>query len=180
MRIENDGPQLRLSQEFEGQGFTDTIVAIVDGRTLKPQEVTRVLTGPDGERRWEVYYFSDVAEVYQLASDDERTDELNVPEHSYDKWSEIFVWRTIDFRAGYKAAYNTIIAADLAKPQRGSVTLEVMGRELIEVSAGSFEAWRLEIRQGGQKQTAWFANSPGRELLRYDNGSLVFELEELR
>jgi len=177
--IEEEGPLLKLSQEFQGQGFKDTAIAIVDGQTIKPQEVTRVISGPEGERRWEVHFFSDVVEVRQRAGEEERTDQINVPAHSYDKWSEIFLWRTIDFRAGYRAAYTTIISADLAKPTRSTVILEVIGRERVEVPAGSFEAWRLEIRQGGQKQSAWIAADAGRQLLRYDNGSLVFELEEL-
>ena len=180
LRIEEEGDQLRLSQEFEGQGFRDVAVAIVDNQTLKPREVTRVIDGPDGERRWEVRYVGDVAKVHQRAGDDERDDQLRVPPHAYDKWSEIFLWRTIDFRPGYEAAYTTIIAADLVNPKRSLVTLEVMGKERVQVPAGSFEAWRLEIRQGGQRQTAWFAADDTRELLRYDNGSLVFELEEQR
>jgi hypothetical protein len=89
------------------------------------------------------------------------------------------LWRTIDFRAGYQVAYTTIISADLGKPKRSQVILKVIGKEQVQVPAGSFEAWRLEIRQGGRGQTAWFAADDRRALLRYDNGSLVFELESL-
>ncbi|MFQ6020116.1 MAG: DUF3108 domain-containing protein [Dehalococcoidia bacterium] len=180
--IGRDGPNLRLTQEFEfpERRFTDTVEAVVDAQTLKPRSVERVLTGPDGERRWQVEYFSGVAEVNQTGEGGQRTDRVNVPEHSYDKWSEIFVWRTIDFLAGYRAAYFSIITADLDKPKQAQIVLQVVQKETVSVPAGRFEVWRLEIRQGGQRQVAWVADTTGRELVRYDNGSVVFELEELR
>jgi hypothetical protein len=180
LRVEPMGERLRLRQGFTGQGFQDTSVALVDGRTLKPLEVTRVLSGPDGERRWEAHYTEGLVRVYQRSGDEERTDRLPVPEHAYDKWSEIFLWRTLDFRPGYRAAYTSLITADLDKPKMARITLEVVGQEVVEVPAGSFRAWRLEIRQSGQrKQIAWIAVEAGRELVRYDNGFQVFDLEEL-
>ena len=181
LRIEPQGDHLQFRQEFTGQGFQDTAVALVDSRTLKPLEVTRVISGPKGERTWEVRYSGSVVQIYQRSGDKERTDRLQVPEHAYDKWSEIFVWRTLDFRLGQRAAYTSLITADLDKPKRALVTLEVLGKETVRVPAGSFEVWRLEIRQGGQKkQIAWIAAGPGREVIRYDNGFQVFELEEVR
>ncbi len=180
LRVEPVGDRFRLSQEFSGQGFQDKAVALVDSRTLKPLEVTRLLSGPRGERRWEVRYSGGLAKVYQQSGDDERTDELLVPEHSYDKWSEIFVWQTLDFRPGYRAMYTSLISADLDKPKRALIGLEVMGQETVEVPAGSFQAWRLEIRQQGQrKQVAWIAADASPEMVRYDNGFQVFELEEV-
>ncbi|MFQ6019262.1 MAG: DUF3108 domain-containing protein [Dehalococcoidia bacterium] len=180
--IVQDGPNLRLTQEFESpeRGFTDIVAAVVDAQTLKPQAVERGLEGPDGERRWQVEYSSGVAEVSQTGEGGQRTDRVDVPEHSYDKWSEIFVWRTIDFLVGYRAAYSSIITADLVKPKRAQIVLQVVQRETVSVPAGQFQAWRLEILQSGQKQVAWVADTAGRELVRYDNGSMVFELEELR
>jgi hypothetical protein len=60
------------------------------------------------------------------------------------------------------------------------VTLTVTGRERVSVPAGSFEAWRLEVRAGGVRQVAWFADTPSRTLLKYDNSrGLFFELERL-
>lgn len=180
LRIEEEGERLRLTQEFQGRGFQDRAVAVVAGQTLKPLEVRRVISGPEGERRWEVHYFSDVVEVRQRAGGDQRTDQINVPPHSYDKWSEIFVWRTIDFKVGYRATYTSVISADLGKPKRASITLQVVGKERVEVPAGSFEAWRLEIRQPGPDQLVWIADSQRREVVRYDNGFFLFELEEGR
>ena len=59
------------------------------------------------------------------------------------------------------------------------VVLKVKKTEEITVAAGTFEAWRLEIRSGGRTQKAWYANDEQRTLVRYDNGDLVFELESI-
>ena len=52
-------------------------------------------------------------------------------------------------------------------------------KEEVEVPAGTFQAWRLEIRSGGRTQKAWYADDGPRTLVRYDNGDLVFELESI-
>lgn len=181
LRIEEQGDSLLLTQEFDfpARGFQDTVAATVDGQTLKPLRVERVISGPEGDRRWEVHYLSGIVEVRQTGGGDQRTDQLNLPQHAYDSWSEIFLWRTIDFRLGYRASYNGVLTAVLARPDSKLVTLQVVGRETIQVPAGQFEAWRLERLSGGRKQVAWYSSQEGRLLIRYDNGELVFELEEM-
>jgi hypothetical protein len=55
----------------------------------------------------------------------------------------------------------------------------VKEKEDVQVPAGNFQAWRLEIRSGGRTQKAWYADDARRTLVRYDNGELVFELESI-
>jgi hypothetical protein len=176
LRIESDDGETTFTQEFESEEFRDEVVAVADAQTLRARSVQRVIEGPEGPRRWEVEYRDGTALVLQRSEEDERRDEVSAPTHSYDSWTDIFLWRTIDFREGYETAYTDVLSATLAEPQVISQTLEVTGRETVEVPAGSFDAWRLEIRSGGGKQKAWFADDEARTLVRYDNGNLVFEL----
>lgn len=182
LRIQEEGQTLRLTLDFKfpDRGFTDTVEAVVDAETLEPQTIERVIVGPEGERRWEVTYTSSLAIVSQTAGDDERTDRLGIPQHAYDGWSDLILWRTIDFREGYEASYTDVLTAILDKPQRQVVTLRVQEKGEVVVPAGTFEAWKLEFQSGGSTQTAWYATTDTRPLILYDNGSLVFELEELR
>jgi hypothetical protein len=179
LRIELEDGTYRLSQEFESEEFQDSVVAVVDAETMSPRSVERVIEGPEGPRRWEVEYGGGVATVVQRSEDDERRDELNVPSRSYDGWTDVFLWRTVDFEEGYRATYVDVLTADLAKPQIISQTIRVVRLETVEVPAGTFQAWRTEISSSGGGQTAWYADTPERELVRYDNGTLVFELLEL-
>jgi hypothetical protein len=176
LRIQSADGEITFSQAFESEEFRDEVVAVADARTLRARSVQRVIEGPEGPRHWQVQYRDSSALVIQGSKDDERRDEVSAPSHSYDSWTDIFLWRTIDFHEGYEVTYLDVLSAILAEPQVISQTLEVTGRETVEVPAGTFQAWRLEIRASGGKQRAWFADDAARTLVRYDNGDLVFEL----
>ena len=176
LTIESEGGRLTLRQAFESESFNDKVEAVVDGSTMTPEAVSRVIDGPEGKRRWEVAYGDAAASVVQRSEADERRDDISVPTRSYDSWTDVFLWRTIDFRDGYEASYADVLSATLARPQVISQTVRVKGKETVKVPAGSFEAWRVEIRSADGSQEAWYADSATRPLVRYDNGSLVFEL----
>jgi hypothetical protein len=176
LTIESAGDQITFGQVFKSEEFRDEVVVVADAQTLRARSVQRVIDGPEGPRRWEVEYRDTTARVVQRAEDDERRDEVSAPTHSYDSWTDIFLWRTIDFHEGYQATYTDVLSATLAEPQVISQVLEVTGREMVEVPAGTFQAWQLEIRTPAGKQKAWLADDEARTLVRYDNGDLVFEL----
>jgi Protein of unknown function (DUF3108) len=168
-----------MEQAFEipEEEITDSISAEVEADTLRPRRVERVIDGPEGERRCEATYAENSVTVEQRAGEDERTDTLTVPTPHYDSWSDLFLWRTIEFFEDQELKYVDVLSCSLAKPDILSVVLKVKEKEEVEVPAGTFQAWRLEIRSGGRTQKAWYADDEPRTLVRYDNGDLVFELE---
>lgn len=176
LRIESADGEITLTQAFESEEFRDEVVAVVDAHTLRARSIQRVIEGPEGPRRWEVEYQGSTVLVIQRAEDDERREDVTAPAHSYDSWTDIFLWRTIDFHEGYEATYPDVLSATLAEPQVISQHLKVIGTETVEVPAGTFQAWRLEIRTSAGKQKAWFSDDRARTLIRYDNGDIVFEL----
>lgn len=179
LEIASEDGSLVLSQRFEfpDDELSDDVFVLADPTTLRPRHTERLISGPEGERRCEAEYASGTVRVEQRAKDDERTDEFTVPTRSYDSWSDLFLWRTLPFADGYESRYSDVLSCTLTKPQVLSVVLAVKGIERVTVPAGSFQAWRLEIRSGGRTQKAWFADDAARTLVRYDNGDLVFELE---
>jgi hypothetical protein len=166
------------SFEFPGRQISDRVEVDADGTTLAPQIVARVVNSPDGERTWDATYEGSTVTVVQRDEDDERTDTLDVPKTSYDTWTDLFLWRTIDFKEGYEVRYEAVVTADFARPDVISIVLKVTGLESVTVPAGTYDAWRLEIRSGGRTQKAWIADDDQRTLVRYDNTELVFELED--
>ncbi len=179
LSIEAEDGSFSFRQEFENEEFRDEVVVVADGETLRPESVERVIDGPEGARRWRVDYEGGAARVVQRSQDEERRDEIATPTRFYDSWTDVFVWRAIDFRDGYEATYADVLSATLARPQVISQTIKVTGKETVEVPAGTFEAWRMEIQSSEGSQTAWYADTETRPLVRYDNGSLVFELLSL-
>lgn len=167
-----DGETTKLIQTFISDAAHDTIEVVVDSATLKPVSSLREIEETDGdETRIEVEYTADGALIKQ---NDDKQSGLSVPEHSYDNDASLFLWRTLPFAEGYEGSYNTIITNHRT---RQKVNLRVAGLETVTVPAGTFEAWRLVITTSNARQIAWYANTPERTLLRYDNDrNLIFEL----
>ena len=179
LSIEPQGSVVLFRQTFEipDEGLSDEVSVEADGLTLKPRRVERTINGPEGNRICVADYSGSKATVEQKAGEDQRTDEVDVPTRAYDSWSDLFLWRTIAFEEGYEASYSDVLTCTLTKPQLLAVVLELRGIEEVSVPAGSFQAWRLEIRSGGPTQKAWYSDDASHTLVRYDNGGLVFELE---
>ena len=172
LAVQRDGDKLRLTQTFTSDSNRDETSVLVDPQTLKPASGTRTITG-DSQDEITTTYTEDGVLIRQGG----KQSGLTVPEHSYDNDTSLFLWRTIRFEEGYTASYNTIITN---RRNRQVVTLRLVGKESLQVPAGQFSAWRLEIKAGDVKQTAWIADTRERTLLKYDNSrNLIFELEKL-
>lgn len=178
LKIEKADAFLQLAQDFRfpDRGVTDLAVAMVDPVTLAPNTVTLVINGEKGPRNCKADYAETKVHVEQSSSEGQRTDDLEVPTKSYDTWSDLFLWRTVAYTTGYEASYPDVLSCSLGKPERLTVTLKVIGKQSVTVPAGTFETWRLEIDSGGQTQDAWYATTPDQQMIRYDNGDLLFEL----
>jgi hypothetical protein len=184
LRIDQENGQLRLSQHYQSPEFDDSSSVLVDPQTLKPAEGERVITSEDGVLRIDVRYSGGTAEIERTVTkqgkeEDRRIDQLDVPEHAYDTGASLFLWRTIPMQVDYRAAYRSMATAVVGKSQENKVTVRVLRQETVEVPAGTFEAWRIEVRApGGVKQTAWYASDSARRLLKYDSGQYTFLLKE--
>jgi hypothetical protein len=168
--VGRDGANTVLIQKFKSGSNTDETSVTADSQTLKPISSKRVVESSEDREEVSVTY----TEAGALIQQGDRQSGLSVPEHAYDNDESLFLWRTIDFRPDYLASYVTIIAN---RRSRQTVELRVVGREMVTVPAGQFQAWRLEIRTANARQTAWYSDTPGRQLLKYNNDrGMIFEL----
>ncbi len=181
LSIEASGSTLVFNQSFEipDEDVTDSVSVETDPDTLRPATVRRTIDGPEGARDCEATYRAGGVTVEQKAKDEQRTDDLDVPAQHYDTWSDLFLWRTLDFFEGQEVKYVDVLSCSLTKPDLLPVVLKIKRMEEVTVPGGTFQAWRLEIRSGGRTQKAWYADDDARTLVRYDNGDLVFELESI-
>jgi hypothetical protein len=172
IEVNEAAKQTTLRQRFESSSTIDSIDVVVDSRTLKPVSSRRAIENdnPDDEDLIEVTYTEAGASVKV----GDRQTGLSVPDFSYDNDSSLFLWRTLPFAEGYEASYVTIITN---RRSRHEVVLSVARKEMVTVPAGTFECWRLEIATENARQVAWYAVTPDRKLIRYDNDrNLIFEL----
>ncbi|MEO7666012.1 MAG: hypothetical protein ABIU97_03160 [Dehalococcoidia bacterium] len=175
---DNGALSLRQDFDFPDAGFVNSAEVIVDEDSVQPRSVSFQIQGPEGDLMCGAAYVDGKVIAERVGEDETRTDELAVPQIAYDSWSDLFLWRTIAFAEGYSVEYTDILSCTLDRTQKLGVTLKVAEREEIEVPAGTFETWRLEIESGGAGQTAWYATDESRRLIKYDNGREVFELTE--
>lgn len=162
--------------EVPDNDVTDEITAVTDAETLRPVNVDRVTTDPDFERDCTATYGGGLVTVVQTDEDDEHTSEVNVPNTHYDSWTDLFLWRTIDFQEGFTTRYADVLSCNPRESEVITMALEVKGLEHVTVPAGSFEVWHLEISADGTDQDAWYSTDDSRILVKYDNGPQTFEL----
>ena len=174
LQIDVNEQSTTLAQVFANDERRDETRVEVDSDSLKPRTGRREIDTPEEKDTLEWTYTD---EGVLITHNDEKQTGLSVPEHSYDNDTSLFLWRTLPFAEGYEGRYTTIITNFRA---RQTVDLRVTGKEPVRVPAGEFTAWRLEIRTANARQVAWYADTPTRPLVKYDNDrNVIFELESL-
>lgn len=180
LSIEQDGDELTLRQDFDFPEleFTNEAEVVVDSQELQPRASTYQVAGPEGVASCEAEYEPRRVSVHNVREDGEHDETLTVPPVTYDSWSDLFLWRTIDFTPGYEVEYTDVVACQVpAPPARLPVKLEVREPEEVVVPAGSYDAFRVDA-EAGADQKAWFTTDSTHTLVKYDNGTVTFELTE--
>jgi hypothetical protein len=175
--------QYEMRQDFVGtaEDFRDTrdsSTVDVDSQTLKPISFHRLREEPNQteEVKGDYDFVKGVANITQVTDGKDRPVPLRLGDNYYDNDTSLFLWRTIPFATGYTIAYRTVLTGSRTQ---AVVQLEVLDKEEVTVPAGTFQAWKLEIRSAGVKQFAWFADTPQRPLLQYNNSIQLLQLTEL-
>lgn len=175
--LDGDGTVLLIQNyQVPDNDVTDEITVEADPQTLRPAKVERVTTDPDFQRQCTATYNDGAVTVVQKDENDENTDQLDVPTTRYDSWSDVFLWRTLNFSEGYNTRYSDVLSCNPRGSEVITMELEVKGIERVTVPAGSFETWHLKIKSGDATQDAWYSTGPSRILVKYDNGPQLFEL----
>jgi len=148
---------------------------LVEPATLKPISGTRDRLVDDERKRLRSEYDAteNVVTIIEIKDSGERPVPHRLKDNYYDNDSSLFLWRSLNFVVGFTANYHTIVTGSGEQPV---LHLEVTRKERITVPAGTFDTWRLEIRGQDRNQVAWYADTPGRPLVQYDNSVQLFRL----
>jgi hypothetical protein len=177
-----DTGNLRFTQhyDFTIKGFTNDSQVVTEADTLRPISTRYIIDGPDGRLSCEAAYTNDKVTVHRVGQDGERDDTLSLPKTHYDSWTDLFLWRTIDFKQDFTIEYGDSLSCTLDRTQAQNITLNVKEQQSITVPAGTFDTWHVEIESGGSTQDAWYTSDAAHQLVKYDNGDETFELTDLR
>ena len=160
---------LRLSQEYRfAEDQLDRSATVVDRESMRPRSAER--TVEDAGKRYvtSAAYDADAVSVAFTGERGERRREAEVSETTYDNLESLFLWRTIEMGAGQRLRYVNVVV----DPRRGTIsrplaTVEVSGREHVELPGGTVEAWRVDFTSAGVTNHAWYAVDGDRRLVKY-------------
>lgn len=185
-----EGDRLVLGQSYTeattpvgAPPLRDEITVTVDARTLKPVQGSRTTNGRTEDGKAQItrtgWTYRTEGDKTRLATTSERdggkpsTGELTLRPHFYDNESSLWLWRGIAFVEQYEHAYVSANALDRTQQ---NVAVRIPQREQVEVPAGKFDTWRILVRNGRAVRTAWISSAPPYQIVRWDNGDLIFEL----
>ena len=176
-----EGGALLLEQSFrpgagsDGGAGHDRSRVVVDRATLLPLESIRRAAREGEETSWSAAYAGDPPRVVfvEEAGGERSERELRLRQDAYDNESALWLWRTLDLSEGYDARYVSVSAVT---QRQITVRLTVAREERIEVPAGAFDVWRLQVRSGRATRVAWVAVEAPHQLVQWDNGSEIFRL----
>lgn len=117
-------------------------------------------------------YLPDAAELKVKGKDE--TKRINLEGTVYDNEQAIQLMRRLPYADGYKTSLRFLSSlSGMVVP----VELEVAKRETLEVPAGKFDCFRVELNIG---QTFWYSADAHRYLVKLEVGGAIAELTEVR
>jgi hypothetical protein len=184
-----EGSRFVLGQSYVGveedgrAAPTDVTELAVDAETLAPFGALRSAEREDDDGRPERDQYdwtytsgdeNDVLETTHTSGERQDTDDLRLRDHYYDNESSLWLWRTLEFDEELDLNY---VSVNPIERTQQTVNIQTPARETIEVPAGTFEAWRVIVRNGRAIRSAWINVEAPYQLVQWDNGDLIFRLE---
>ena len=137
---------------------------------------TTIVIPQQGEIELNTTYVGNKLKVEVQTAEGHSEGELDVPADAYDNDEIIFLLRALPFEEGYQATYTNIVAATAQMPK---VTVNITGKEQVQVPVGLFDCWKLELGAAGQQQYAWYSVDSPHYLVKYDDRQSIVILQEI-
>ena len=182
------GDSLELTQSYRelvGGTLSDVVdlVAVRSDVRLLPHALSRAVTSDGRDDSYTSAYNIDATTgraqsvTFGSVEDGESSEKtIDVEGSYYDNETSLWLWRTIEFAEEYEARYVSVNHLDRSLQ---TVILRVIDQQEIEVPAGVFQTWRLQVRNGRATRTAWVNVQAPHEIVQWDNSSLIFRLRKI-
>lgn len=146
-------------------GVRDETALRIAADTLQPLEYERLAT--DGGESIDVFgfYHNGVVDSVVIEDGKRTAAQVETGEFAFDNDSSAFLWRTIAFAQDYEVVYRSV---NVREQRTQLVRLRVVGQDRLQVPAGDFLAWQVEVRPGLDRQSVWFDIESPHRLVRWD------------
>jgi hypothetical protein len=162
---------------------TELIVVEATNSGLQPRASTLIRThegsneGEGNEMVFSEYNQGQVDMRLTAANNNTTPRRASIPSDARDQRTILQLARLLPLSDGYATRFNSYLpVAD----QRDRVTLSVVGREEVDVPAGIYDTWHIELEGDSRQTEAWIGVEPPFPLVKYREGAsgAVFELLE--
>lgn len=150
----------------ENQGMTEVQVRPGDFTSIR----TRVRHSQLGA--FDIEYHPEEVIFHTHADSGTRDRTMQIDRQLYDNESAIGLMRRLPLEVGYK----TVLPILTVMGQVLELSVEVVARELVNVPAGEFDCFKLELPMVGQ--TFYLSSGPRRELVKIEAQGVTIELTE--
>ncbi|NLG51579.1 MAG: DUF3108 domain-containing protein [Chloroflexi bacterium] len=147
----------------------------VDAETLEPLGEHKTIQAPNTEIEINTTYQDNEVDIQAIVNGEEQSASMDVPEGALDNDQLLMTLRALPFAEGYEAQVPVLVTQSALKVD---LTVTVQGQEEIEVPAGTFNTWRVEISTNQGDQSVWYQVDAPHNLVQYDNGTTRMQLVE--
>ena len=183
--IVRDGTTYLMTTTVIMGNTTDQVVMSLNAEDLKPISEIRSINVPAGSAIPSGLYLVGTEyhdnqmtfEAYLPGDQHQGPYEFKIPADSYANDQVWYLFRTLPFEEGYTGRYTNVII--WTTYQTPSATVTVVGTENVNVPAGSFDCYKLEVTVSGTTIYVWYAEAAPHHLVKYQKGDSMILLEAL-
>jgi len=163
---------------YKGQVFVFLIIVKVRADNLKPVTGMITLGNISPAPLTEFRYEDSTLSIENTNTEGEVTYKtIDIPEDAYDHYELPFLLRAIPLELGYTTTFTNVI---VNRAEKQAATVTVIGEEELQVPAGNFDTYKVELTSAGDTKYFWCAKDMPHYMVKWDNGAEITLLEEVK
>jgi len=163
---------------YKEQVFIYLIIVKVRADNLKPVTGMITLGNISPTPLTEYHYENSVLNIESSNTEGEVTYQtIDIPEDAYDNYELPFLLRAIPLEVGYTATFTNVI---INRAEKQATTITVIGEEELQVPAGNFDTYKVELTSAAGTKYFWCAKDMPHYMVKWDNGAEITLLEEVK
>lgn len=155
-----------LTTETKAGAVTDVSNVRVD-KSLTPIGNTRQVSGA-GKADFTLMAVYDKGKltIQAKTADGDKSATVDAPADSWDNDQSLVSIRALPLAEGYQFTYTNVVGASASMVKTKVI---VLGQEKVDVPAGSFSTYKVELDFGQGKNYAWYDANKPHHLVQYEN-----------
>jgi hypothetical protein len=145
-----------------------TAMVRLEASSLKPLGEEKSIKAPGVDATVSTTYKDGKLNIDAVQNGKPSSASIDVPGNAIENDQLLMTLRALPFADRYEVKLVTVVGQNAAKVD---TTVRVKGKEKVDVPAGTFEAWKVELDFGQGTQQAWYQVDAPHNMLQYDNGT---------